>query len=85
MFRNLTYEQRSRQIVRHTTPEWKAQREARMDIGIKAGTHAVCELCGWKDKKADPAYDICNNCWYSSYRAEDKAKVIVRVQAGGAL
>lgn len=84
MFRNLTSEQRTRVFVRQASPEWKAERETRMDAGIQAGTHVLCEICHTKDRKAEPAYDICTRCWVVSYYAEAKARVIVRVQAGGA-
>ena len=84
MYRNLTREQRSRLIVRQASPEWKADLERRMDVGIEAGTHAVCDICGHKGRKAEPAYDICMNCWHTPTYAKRKAEVIVRVQAGGA-
>ena len=81
MYRNLTSEQWSRLIVRQASSEWKADLERRMDIGIEAGTHAVCEVCGHKGRKAEDSYDICTNCWHTPSVSEKKARVIVATNA----
>ena len=76
MYRRLNSEQRHRLIINQSTPEWKARLEERMDAGIKAGTHTLCKICGHKGTKAEPAYPICVNCWYSPPQSANKARVI---------
>ena len=74
--RRLTYEQRTRLIVRQAPPEWKAEQERRMDAGILAGTHVLCVVCGMKDKRPDPRYDICVSCGVRPWRRTQVAEAM---------